>query len=127
MCFACDRWDSVGDNVYAITKTIKALRGIERWVVNRWSSRLSLASSRSVFSASGRKPATRKSGCYDSQHDAEILKTSALSACDVNRLSLRNAAIGCEKVNESRPVAKGHDGYDVAPGSRAPKTPFSPH
>ena len=40
---------------------------------------------------------------------------------------LRNAAIGCEKVNESRPVGKGHDGYDAAPGSRAPKNPiFTP-
>jgi hypothetical protein len=38
-----------------------------------------------------------------------------------------HAVIGCEKVNESRPVGKGHDGYDAAPGSRAPKTPFSPH
>lgn len=31
MCFACDRWDSVTDNLYAIAKTIEALRGIERW------------------------------------------------------------------------------------------------
>lgn len=31
MCFACDRWDSVKDNVYAAAKTIEALRGIERW------------------------------------------------------------------------------------------------
>lgn len=31
MCFACDRWDKVQDNIYAITKTIEALRGIERW------------------------------------------------------------------------------------------------
>jgi hypothetical protein len=31
MCFACDRWDSVADNVQAIRKTIEALRGIERW------------------------------------------------------------------------------------------------
>ena len=31
MCFACDRWDSVADNVHAIRKTIEALRGIERW------------------------------------------------------------------------------------------------
>lgn len=31
MCFACDRWLSVGDNVRAIAKTIEALRGIERW------------------------------------------------------------------------------------------------
>lgn len=30
-CFACDRWDKVEDNIYAIAKTIDALRGIERW------------------------------------------------------------------------------------------------
>lgn len=31
MCFACDRWDKVEDNMQAIAKTIEALRGIERW------------------------------------------------------------------------------------------------
>lgn len=31
MCFACDRWLSVGENLQAIAKTIEALRGIERW------------------------------------------------------------------------------------------------
>src|SRR5271170_6432852 len=31
MCFACDRWDKVQDNVYAIAMTIEAMRGIERW------------------------------------------------------------------------------------------------
>jgi len=31
MCFCCDRWDSVTDNMQAIRKTIEALRGIERW------------------------------------------------------------------------------------------------
>jgi hypothetical protein len=31
MCFACDRWDKVQDNVYAVAMTIEALRGIERW------------------------------------------------------------------------------------------------
>lgn len=31
MCFACDRWTSVGENLQAIAKTIEALRGIERW------------------------------------------------------------------------------------------------
>lgn len=31
MTFACDRWDSVTDNVQAIRKTIEALRDIERW------------------------------------------------------------------------------------------------
>ena len=29
--FACDRWYKVHDNIYAIGKTIEALRGIERW------------------------------------------------------------------------------------------------
>lgn len=31
MCFACDRWDEIKDNMQAIHKTIEALRGIERW------------------------------------------------------------------------------------------------
>lgn len=31
MCFACDRWMSVRDNMRAIEKTINAIRGIERW------------------------------------------------------------------------------------------------
>lgn len=31
VCFACDRWDRVQDNVHAIGKTIEALRGIARW------------------------------------------------------------------------------------------------
>lgn len=30
-CFACDRWDRVEDNIYAIAKTIEAMRGIARW------------------------------------------------------------------------------------------------
>jgi hypothetical protein len=31
MCFACDRWTRVEDNIQAIRKTIEALRGIARW------------------------------------------------------------------------------------------------
>jgi len=31
MCFACDRWKRVEDNMRAISHTIAALRGIERW------------------------------------------------------------------------------------------------
>lgn len=31
MCFACDRWQKIEDNLRAIAKTIDALRGIERW------------------------------------------------------------------------------------------------
>lgn len=31
MCFACDRWDKIEDNMQAIASTIAALRGIERW------------------------------------------------------------------------------------------------
>jgi DnaJ domain len=31
MCFACDRWLHVQDNMYAIALTIEALRGIARW------------------------------------------------------------------------------------------------
>lgn len=31
MCFACDRWERVEDNIQAIRHTIAALRGIARW------------------------------------------------------------------------------------------------
>ncbi|MDQ0082870.1 hypothetical protein J2W35_003229 [Variovorax boronicumulans] len=31
MAFACDRWNRVEDNIYAIAKTIDALRSIARW------------------------------------------------------------------------------------------------
>ena len=31
LVFACDRWDRIEHNLRAITKTIDALRGIERW------------------------------------------------------------------------------------------------
>jgi len=31
MCFACDVWDKVEDNIQAVRKTIEALRGIARW------------------------------------------------------------------------------------------------
>lgn len=31
MVFACDRWDRVKDNLWAIKKTMEAMRGIERW------------------------------------------------------------------------------------------------
>lgn len=31
VCFACDRWHKVEENMQAIAKTIDALRGIERW------------------------------------------------------------------------------------------------
>lgn len=30
-CFACDRWNKVEDNIWAIAKTIEAMRGISRW------------------------------------------------------------------------------------------------
>jgi hypothetical protein len=31
MCFACDRWLTVDDNMHAISLTVGALRGIARW------------------------------------------------------------------------------------------------
>jgi len=31
VCFACDKWDRVRDNLQAVAKTIEALRGIDRW------------------------------------------------------------------------------------------------
>lgn len=33
MCFACDRWRKMAENIWAIVKTIEALRGIDRWGV----------------------------------------------------------------------------------------------
>lgn len=30
-CIPCDKWDHVEDNIWAIAKTVEALRGIERW------------------------------------------------------------------------------------------------
>jgi hypothetical protein len=31
LCFACDRWHHIQDNMHAIGLTIEALRGIARW------------------------------------------------------------------------------------------------
>ena len=31
MCFACDRWEKIEENIQAIHHTINALRGISRW------------------------------------------------------------------------------------------------
>lgn len=31
MCFACDKWSHIKDNMQAVRKTIEALRGIELW------------------------------------------------------------------------------------------------
>lgn len=31
MVFACDKWAKIEENIYAIYKTIEALRGVERW------------------------------------------------------------------------------------------------
>lgn len=31
MAFACDQWVKIEENIYAIAKTIEAMRGIERW------------------------------------------------------------------------------------------------
>jgi hypothetical protein len=31
VCFACDRWHKIEDNMQAIRHTIEALRGVERW------------------------------------------------------------------------------------------------
>ena len=36
---ACDAWDTIGDNMQAIRKTIEALRGIDRWGVSEMLSR----------------------------------------------------------------------------------------
>ena len=30
-CIPCDKWDKVGCNLWAVAKTVSALRGIERW------------------------------------------------------------------------------------------------
>ncbi len=61
MCFACDRWDEVKDNMQAIHKTIEALRGIERWgtgdmVQQAFTGFMALPSQESPFDVLGVKP-----------------------------------------------------------------------
>jgi hypothetical protein len=31
LCIACDRWDTIGDNIRAIGLSVAAIRGLERW------------------------------------------------------------------------------------------------
>lgn len=61
MCFACDRWDDIKDNMQAIHKTIEALRGIERWgsgdmVQQAFTGFLALPSQESPYDVLGVKP-----------------------------------------------------------------------
>lgn len=60
-CFACDRWDKVGDNIQAIRHTIAALRGIERWgtgdmVQQAFTGFIALPSQESPYDILGVKP-----------------------------------------------------------------------
>lgn len=60
-CFACDRWDKVGDNIQAIRHTIAALRGIERWgtgdmVQQAFTGFIALPSQESPYDVLGVKP-----------------------------------------------------------------------
>jgi len=34
-CFPCDKWSSVADNLWAIAKSIEAMRGLSRWGAER--------------------------------------------------------------------------------------------
>lgn len=71
MVFACDRWNSVKDNMRAVAKTIEAIRGIERWGASEMLER--------AFSAFQALPApgeTRK------QHWREVL---GLTGQDITR------------------------------------------
>jgi hypothetical protein len=61
MCFACDKWRDVYDNIYAIGKTIEALRGIERWgtgdmVEQAFTGFVALPAPKSPFDLLGIKP-----------------------------------------------------------------------
>lgn len=61
MCFACDRWNLVEDNMRAIAKTIEALRGIERWgsgqmVEQAFTGFMALAAPEQPFQVLGVKP-----------------------------------------------------------------------
>lgn len=56
MCFACDQWDKLEHNIYAIGKTIEAMRGIERWG--------SSDMMRAAFSGFEALPAPRQSAWY---------------------------------------------------------------
>ena len=60
-CFACDRWDRVGDNIQAIRHTMAALRGIERWgtgemVQQAFTGFVALPSQQSPYDVLGVKP-----------------------------------------------------------------------
>jgi hypothetical protein len=35
VCFPCDRWQTIAENIRAITKHIEAMRGMERWGVGK--------------------------------------------------------------------------------------------
>ncbi|MBL8237297.1 MAG: hypothetical protein JNM66_07760 [Bryobacterales bacterium] len=35
-CFPCDRWSTIEHNLWAIAKSIEALRGLERWAQRTW-------------------------------------------------------------------------------------------
>jgi hypothetical protein len=61
MCFACDRWDKVQDNIYAVAMTIEALRGIERWgtgdmVEQAFTGFVALTAPKSPFETLGIRP-----------------------------------------------------------------------
>lgn len=39
LCFACDRWQTVEENIWAIVKSLENMRGLERWGVSEMSDR----------------------------------------------------------------------------------------
>lgn len=69
MCFACDKWDVIHDNIYAIGKTIEALRGVERWgtgeMVQQAFTGFVALPSNSPWDALGLKPGATRSEIED--------------------------------------------------------------
>lgn len=89
MVFACDRWDRVEDNVRAITKTIDAMRGIERWGASDMMER--------AFSAFQALPSPAKRDCW------AVLGIAPKSSPDEVTRAYR------EKAKELHPDAGGSD------------------
>lgn len=63
MCFACDQWEKIQENIYAIGMTIGALRGIERWgsgdmMQQAFTGFIALPGQRSAWDVLGIKPGT---------------------------------------------------------------------
>lgn len=80
--FACDKWDRVKDNMRAITKTIEAFRGIDRWGAGQMLER--------AFTAFDALPAPMASGYIKPWW--EVLGCSEHAPIPVRKAAYREAA-----------------------------------